>query len=83
MVLPTRASIFSVDLSGDAKLGRLRLAASLGYAHTGSERAAITRPSTDNLVSRQHWVGFELNETGTWLARAGRTPAPVRHSNRG
>jgi hypothetical protein len=73
------------DLYGDIKLWRLRLAGSIGYQPTGALDAAITRSPTDNLVSREHWLGFELDQDGAWLARAGRVALPfgirnVEHS---
>jgi hypothetical protein len=64
------------DLYGDVKVWRLRAAGSLGYSQTGALDAAITRRPTDNLVSRDHWLGFELDEDGSWLARAGRMAIP-------
>jgi hypothetical protein len=64
------------DLYGDAEVGPFRVAASLGYAHTGAFNAAVTRMAKDNLVSREHWVGYELGPERSWLARAGRIAVP-------
>jgi hypothetical protein len=64
------------DLYGDLKFGRLRLAGSIGYASTGALDAAITRGLSENLISREYWIGAELDEDGAWLARAGRMALP-------
>ncbi len=64
------------DLYADMKLGRFRAAGSIGYAPGGALGAAITSAPTDNLVSRDHWVGVELDDDGAWLLRAGRMALP-------
>jgi hypothetical protein len=64
------------DLYGDIAWRRLRAGASIGYAPTGSFNAAITRGQSDNLVSREHWLGFELDREGNFLLRAGRLALP-------
>jgi len=71
-----RTILMRADLYGDIKLGRFRMAGSLGYSPVGALDAAITRSPTDNVVSRDHWLGFELDEEGAWLARAGRMSLP-------
>jgi hypothetical protein len=64
------------DLFADIKLGRFRANGSLGYAPQGDLPASLTRGATDNLVSREHWIGAELDEEGAWLVRAGRIALP-------
>jgi len=64
------------DLLADLKLLKFRAAGSIGYAATGSEFAALSRQPSKNLVSREHWVGFELDQAATWLARGGRIALP-------
>jgi hypothetical protein len=64
------------DLYGDIKLGRFRATGSLGYVPEGDLPAALTDHPTDNLISREHWVGAELDEEGAWLVRAGRIALP-------
>jgi hypothetical protein len=64
------------DLTADVKLGRLRLAGNLGYAPEGDLAASLTRNASDNLISREHWVGVELDDDGAWLLRAGRIALP-------
>jgi hypothetical protein len=73
------------DLYGDLKFWRVRVAGSIGYSGTGALDAAISRSTSENLISREHWIGFELDEDGAWLARAGRMALPfgirtVEHS---
>jgi hypothetical protein len=64
------------DGFGDLKVGRLRAAGSLGYAPQGDLAASLTRGATDNLVSREHWLGVELDSEGAWLLRGGRIALP-------
>ncbi|HVW23782.1 MAG TPA: hypothetical protein VHC69_00330 [Polyangiaceae bacterium] len=72
----TQQILMRADLYGDVKFGRFRAAGSLGYAPVGALGAALTRSPSENLVSRDHWVGVELDEEGAWLARAGRIALP-------
>jgi hypothetical protein len=64
------------DLYGDVKLGRFRAAGSLGYVPQGDLTASLTRTASDNLVSREHWLGLELDDDGAWLLRGGRIAVP-------
>ena len=64
------------DLTADIKIGRLRAAGNIGYAPTGDLQASLTRAPGDNLISREHWLGAELDEDGAWLLRAGRITLP-------
>jgi len=64
------------DLYGDVKLGRFRAAGSIGYTPQGDLEASLTRAPSDNLISREHWIGAELDEDGAWLVRAGRITLP-------
>jgi hypothetical protein len=64
------------DLSADIKIGRFRAAGNIGYAPLGDLLASLTRAPSDNLISREHWLGAELDEEGAWLLRAGRMALP-------
>jgi hypothetical protein len=64
------------DLYGDIKVGHFRAAGSIGYVPAGDLLASLTTASQDNLVSREHWVGAELDDEGAWLLRAGRIALP-------
>jgi hypothetical protein len=64
------------DLRAQAKVGRVRINGSVGFVREGARAAAITSGEENNLVSREHWVGYELDEAGEWLVRAGRLNLP-------
>ncbi len=64
------------DLYADIKLGRFRAAGSIGYVPSGDLLASLTTTSQDNLVSREHWLGVQLDDDGAWLLRAGRIALP-------
>jgi hypothetical protein len=64
------------DLYGDVKVGRFRATANIGYTPLGDLQAAITPAPNENLISREHWLGVELDEEGAWLLRAGRIALP-------
>ena len=64
------------DLYADVKIGRLRAEGSIGYAPRGAFGAALSSSPTDNVVSRDHWLGVELDDDGAWLLRAGRIALP-------
>ncbi len=64
------------ELTGDLKFGRFRAAGNIGYAPQGDLFAAITGHPTDNVITREHWVGAELDDEGAWLLRAGRIAVP-------
>jgi hypothetical protein len=64
------------DLFADIKVLKFRAAGSIGYAATGSEYAALSRQPSENLVSREHWLGFELDDAANWLLRGGRMALP-------
>jgi hypothetical protein len=74
--LLTELITMRADATADIKVGRFRAAGNLGYAHQGDLPAAITGSATDNLISREHWVGVELDEEGAFLLRAGRMALP-------
>jgi hypothetical protein len=65
-----------LDLYGDFKVGRFRAAGSIGYVPEGDLPASLTSSSSDNIVSREHWLGAELDDDGAWLVRAGRLTLP-------
>jgi hypothetical protein len=68
--------LMRADLYADLRWNHLRAAGSLGYIQQGDLLATITSNSTDNWISREHWVGYELDEDGAWLLRAGRIALP-------
>jgi hypothetical protein len=64
------------DLYGDIKVGRFRAAGSIGYVPQGDLTASLTTGAQDNIISREHWLGVELDEEGSWLLRGGRINLP-------
>src|SRR5207249_4543448 len=62
------------DLRGQASFGKLRVNASIAYAQSGAQAAALTTRPLDNVVSREHWVGWDA--TDGVLVRAGRVTLP-------
>jgi hypothetical protein len=64
------------DLYGDFKFGRFRAAGSIGYVPQGDLTASLTTNAQDNVVSREHWLGVELDDEGAYLLRAGRIALP-------
>ena len=72
----TRFIQMQADLEGQLSIDRFRVNATLGYDHSGAQAAAITTRDLDNVVSRVHWVGFDLGEDRQFLLRAGRMNLP-------
>jgi hypothetical protein len=68
--------LMQADLFAGLSIGGLRAGASIGYVSTGAFAAAITRGEEDNLVSRHHWIGYELDEKTSLFVRAGRMNLP-------
>jgi hypothetical protein len=64
------------DAFADVKIGRFRAEGSLGYAPRGDLAASLTRGATQNVISREHWLGVELDDEGAWLLRGGRIALP-------
>ena len=66
----------ATDLRAQATIGPVRINGSVGFVKEGARAAAITSGESNNLVSREHWAGYELDEEGEWLVRAGRINLP-------
>lgn len=49
--------------------------ASIGFMRSGAPPAQITRFDENNIVSREHWAGYQWGD-GKYLARAGRINLP-------
>lgn len=76
--VPGTQRLIWMQLDGDAslKLGDFVAVGALGYAPEGALGASLTRSTDNNLVSRQHWVGYQLPVSTTMLVRAGRMNLP-------
>ena len=71
-----RSLLMQADLEATIVSGRFVAHATGGYAHEGALGAAVTRSTEDNFVSRQHWLGFYLDQESTLMARVGRMNLP-------
>lgn len=71
-----RLITMQADLFGDIKIHRFRAAGTIGFAPTGDLPASLTSSPSNNIISRDHWLGYELDEDGSWLLRAGRMALP-------
>jgi hypothetical protein len=69
-----------VQMQADARVvvtrGDFEAAGSLGYVHEGAFASAVTRANTDNLVSREFWLGYRFGEDRSMEVRAGRLYLP-------
>jgi hypothetical protein len=71
-----RSFFMQADLTGQVTRDRFRVNGSIGFAQEGALEAAITHRDEGNLVSRVHWVGYDLGEDKNWTLRAGRMNLP-------
>lgn len=65
-----------LDASAAISVSHFVAAGTLGYAPDGALGAALTRGTEDNLVSRQHWLGYQVPGDLDLLLRAGRMNLP-------
>ncbi len=63
------------DLYAGISLGHFRADGSLGVLPSGGKPAVITNIGSWELVSRQHWIGYEFGDN-EFLVRAGRIVLP-------
>jgi len=63
------------DLYAGVSIGHFRADGSLGVLPSGGYPAIITNIGSWNLVSRQHWIGYEFGDNA-FLLRAGRMNLP-------
>ncbi len=68
--------LMQADAQGQVSIDRVHINGSIGYAQRGALPAAVTRNDQRNLVSRLHWVGWDLDEDKQWMLRAGRMNLP-------
>lgn len=64
------------DVAGQLAIERVKVNASIGYAERGAWRAALTHADEKNVVSRVHWVGFDIGQDRNWQLRGGRMNMP-------
>jgi hypothetical protein len=68
--------LMQADLAAGLSFSGVLASGSLGYASQGAFPAAVTRGEEDNLVSRHHWLGYELSQSQNLIVRAGRMNLP-------
>jgi hypothetical protein len=74
--IPSTLFLMQADLQAQLKIDRFRVNGSAGFAQRGAEGARITTNEENNLVSRIHWLGYDVGEDKAWLLRAGRMNLP-------
>jgi hypothetical protein len=74
--LQNRVIWMQLDASAVVSVSRFMAAGTLGFAPDGALGAAITRSTENNLVSRQHWLGYQVPVSAELLLRAGRMNLP-------
>lgn len=73
--LSDRAIWMQLDAEATVNLSGFVASGTLGYAPEGALGAALTRGTEQNLVSRQHWVGYRP-DSNAWMVRLGRMNLP-------
>ncbi len=68
--------VMEADLKAQVTISRFRAYGSLGYSYVGAQPAQITTNASNNVVSREHWLGVDLGEDKEFLLRAGRIDVP-------
>ena len=74
--LTNRLVWMQLDAHATITVSRFVASGSLGYAPEGALGAALTRGTENNLVSRQHWLGYQLPFGSELQLRAGRMNLP-------
>jgi hypothetical protein len=71
-----RIFFMQADLQGQLAVDRFKVNGSIGWAQEGARQAAITNADENNLVSRLHWLGYDIGSDRNWQLRAGRMNMP-------
>jgi hypothetical protein len=74
--LTNRFIWMQLDASATISVSRFVASGTLGFAPEGALGAALTRATDDNLVSRQHWLGYQVPIGGELTLRVGRMNLP-------
>ncbi len=72
----TQFITMQAELFADVKVDRFRVEGSIGFIPAGDLAASLTSLPKDNIISRDHWLGYELDDDGSMLLRAGRMNLP-------
>jgi hypothetical protein len=65
-----------LDTAASIRVSGFVASGTLGFAPEGALGAALTRRTENNLVSRQHWIGYQVPGTAELMLRAGRMNLP-------
>ncbi len=68
--------LMQADMTAGVSWNNVLAGASLGYAAQGAFAASLTRGDDHNLVSRHHWIGYQISESQGLVLRAGRMNLP-------
>ncbi|HVY31329.1 MAG TPA: hypothetical protein VHB79_32475 [Polyangiaceae bacterium] len=76
--VPLQSRLVWMQLDGSATInvGDFTALGTLGYMPEGALGAALTRGTDNNLVSRQHWIGYQLSSAAELTLRVGRMNLP-------
>lgn len=74
--LTNRLLWMQLDAQATISVSGFVASGSLGFAPEGALGAALTRGTENNLVSRQHWLGYQLPTQAELQLRAGRMNLP-------
>ncbi|HEX7668959.1 MAG TPA: hypothetical protein VF395_05230, partial [Polyangiaceae bacterium] len=74
--IASRIVYMQSDLSATVSKDRFVASASFGYQPEGALLASVSRGTTKNWESREHWVGYRLDENSSFLLRGGRMNLP-------
>lgn len=72
---PVVPLVMAADVRAAVTVGPFRASGTLGFSPRGARLAALTDQPSNNLVSREHWLGLQLLE-GAVQVRAGRINVP-------
>jgi hypothetical protein len=65
------------DLEGQVSItDRVRVNGSIGYVPQGDLPASLTTSPSNNIISRVHWIGWDLGSDKNFTLRAGRMNLP-------
>ena len=67
--------LMQADLRAMIRPSFLRAGGALGFAHDGGLSAGLTKNASNNVISREHWIGVGLKDD-QFLIRAGRMNLP-------
>lgn len=78
--------LMEADVDAQLRADRVRVHLSVGFQQDGARRATVFGTDKARMVSREHWIGVDLDDSQMFLLRVGRLPIPfglriVEHSS--